>query len=424
MGNDDEVAGRREWQRRSAPGSGCSWASAAVRWRLRSARLLVVLTTAAAQAQPVHGAVSLRLAGGIDRERRCRRRAGGAPSPAGTPGKRHAPDGQHGPMVAPLQSTEARLRVTGNTVRGTVTQRFRNPGAEWLEGSYLFPLPDDAAVDHLRMKVGDRVVEGRDAREGGGAARVCTSPQQGQRASLVEQKRPNAFTAQVTNIAPGAIIEIELQYQQTLALRDGAWRLRFPGVVAPRYSSPPDADRRGTRDRRRSDVRPSDRPLSSPRSFVATAGSCVRASCWPVPAVRPGQTTQPATCTSRCCRPTTPRLTRSASPSSSTRACPSCSPRRRRIAWKCPAGLRTLAKPVAPVEWVSGRHPLSPADPRQRRGAGSCRPGFRARMVTGGGVLPLATLRHERHGDSYYGMHRDQSAEPGHRARRRACRAR
>ena len=143
-----------------------------------------------------------------------------------------------GPIVAPLQSTEARLRVTGNTVRGVVVQRYRNPGAEWLEGSYLFPLPDDAAVDHLRMKIGERVVEGQVRQKEAARREFAQARSKGQRASLVEQQRPNAFTTRVTNIAPGAMIEIELQYQQTLALRDGAWRLRLPGVVAPRYNGP------------------------------------------------------------------------------------------------------------------------------------------------------------------------------------------
>ena len=146
--------------------------------------------------------------------------------------------GRDGSLAAPLQSTDALLRITGNTVRGSVKQRFRNPSEEWLEGTYLFPLPEDAAVDHLRMRIGEKVIEGQIREKEAARREFAAARRQGQRASLVEQKRPNAFSTHVTNIAPGAVIEIELEYQQTLALRDGAWRLRFPGVVAPRYSSP------------------------------------------------------------------------------------------------------------------------------------------------------------------------------------------
>ena len=141
----------------------------------------------------------------------------------------------HGPIVAPLQSTRAHLVVTGVTVRAQVTQTFANPTDDWLEGSYLFPLPDDAAVDRLRMRVGERVIEGQ-VREKQDAQRQFEQARtQGRQASLVDQERPNVFTTRVTNIAPRASITVEIEYQQPLALKDGVWRLRFPSVVGPRY---------------------------------------------------------------------------------------------------------------------------------------------------------------------------------------------
>lgn len=141
----------------------------------------------------------------------------------------------HGPVVAPLQSTRARLVVTGVTVRAQVTQTFANPSDDWLEGSYLFPLPDDAAVDRLRMRVGERMIEGQ-VREKQDAQRQFEQARaQGRQASLVGQERPNVFTTRVANIAPRASITVEIEYQQPLALKDGVWRLRFPSVVGPRY---------------------------------------------------------------------------------------------------------------------------------------------------------------------------------------------
>ncbi len=149
-----------------------------------------------------------------------------------------------GPVVAPLQSTRARLVVTGVTVRAQVTQTFANPSDDWLEGSYLFPLPDDAAVDRLRMRVGERVIEGQ-VREKQDAQRQFEQAKvQGRQASLVDQQRPNVFTTRVANIAPRASITVEIEYQQPLALKDGVWRLRFPSVVGPRYlNRTPDARR-------------------------------------------------------------------------------------------------------------------------------------------------------------------------------------
>ena len=42
----------------------------------------------------------------------------------------------------------------------TVRQYFINPTNEHTEAIYLFPLPDKSAVDHLRMQVGDRYING------------------------------------------------------------------------------------------------------------------------------------------------------------------------------------------------------------------------------------------------------------------------
>ncbi len=143
--------------------------------------------------------------------------------------------GQEAAVPAPLLATEVEMRVTGLVVRAVVRQRFTNPSGEWAEGVYVFPLPEDAAVDHLKMKVGDRVVEGVVQERMAAKTAYETAKRQGQRASLVEQERPNVFTASVANIAPGAAIEVEIEYQQTARYDDGRFGLRFPLVVGPRY---------------------------------------------------------------------------------------------------------------------------------------------------------------------------------------------
>src|SRR5205823_1025224 len=62
--------------------------------------------------------------------------------------------------VAPTVDTDVKLRVRGMILRGEVTQRFRNPEPTCAEALYAFPLPEDAAVDTLKMTVGQHVIEG------------------------------------------------------------------------------------------------------------------------------------------------------------------------------------------------------------------------------------------------------------------------
>ncbi len=136
---------------------------------------------------------------------------------------------------APLLKTEVEMAVTGMLARVRVVQRFRNPGRDWLEGIYQFPLPAGSAVERLRMRVGERVIEGV-IKEKQQAEQVYRQAKaSGKKASLVSQQRPNMFTTSVANIAPGEEVQVEIGYQQVVDYRDGSFELRFPLVIGPRY---------------------------------------------------------------------------------------------------------------------------------------------------------------------------------------------
>ena len=136
---------------------------------------------------------------------------------------------------APILKTDVQIKVTGMIARATVKQHFRNPDATWKEGIYVFPLPEDAAVDHLRMHIGQRVIEGQIQERQQARKAYEQARSEGKKASLVEQERPNIFTTSVANIGPHEEIVIEIEYQHVVQYNTGAFRLRFPMVVAPRY---------------------------------------------------------------------------------------------------------------------------------------------------------------------------------------------
>ncbi len=138
-------------------------------------------------------------------------------------------------VPVPLVGTEVSIRVTGPIVRARVVQRFANPTDRWLEGVYVFPLPAQAAVDRMRLMVGDRVLEGQVQEKAQARETYERARRDGRRASLVEQSRPNVFTTAVANLGPGETAEVEIEYQEVLRLADGRYRMRFPTVVAPRF---------------------------------------------------------------------------------------------------------------------------------------------------------------------------------------------
>ena len=94
-------------------------------------------------------------------------------------------------LPAPTLQTKVEISVTGLIARATVYQEFTNPGLEWAEGVYVFPLPETAAVDHLRMVIGNHRIEGM-IQERALAKKTYTAAKiNGRRASLLEQERPN-----------------------------------------------------------------------------------------------------------------------------------------------------------------------------------------------------------------------------------------
>ena len=131
------------------------------------------------------------------------------------------------------------LTVSGPTVRARITQIFRNPTQNWMEATYVYPLPAGGAVDTLKMVVGDRVIVG-EIKERQQARIIYEQAQRnGQKAALTEQERPNIFTNSVANIGPGETILVQIEYQEPVHQSGNEFSLRVPMVVGPRYNPAP-----------------------------------------------------------------------------------------------------------------------------------------------------------------------------------------
>lgn len=136
---------------------------------------------------------------------------------------------------SPLVKTNVDMTVTGTIARVKVIQEFHNPSNEWVNGHYVFPLPENAAVDHLMLKIGAREFEGQIHPKKKAKQIFERAKKQGKKASLIEQERPNIFTNSITNIGPKETVEVTLEYQQFVHYDQGKFSLRFPSTLTPRY---------------------------------------------------------------------------------------------------------------------------------------------------------------------------------------------
>ena len=140
-----------------------------------------------------------------------------------------------GYVTATLLNTDVNITVNGLVARVSVIQEFTNDGSDWVEGVYVFPLPEKAAVDRMRLYIGDRFIEGEVREKAQARKEYEDARRAGKKTSLVEQQRANLFTTSVANIAPGESVIVEIEYLEDVALDDGTYSLRFPMTLTPRY---------------------------------------------------------------------------------------------------------------------------------------------------------------------------------------------
>lgn len=142
-------------------------------------------------------------------------------------------------VEAPRLATDVQIDVNGPIMRTRVTQRFENPSKGWVEGTYVFPLPDDSAVDTLKMQIGERFIEGQVKPRQAAKEIYEQAKAEGKKAALLEQQRPNLFINRVANIGPGETVVVQIEYQSGVRQSNDAFSFRFPMVVAPRYNPQP-----------------------------------------------------------------------------------------------------------------------------------------------------------------------------------------
>ncbi len=135
----------------------------------------------------------------------------------------------------PLYGLDVLARIDGLVVSLDVQQRFANVHEEPLEATYVFPLPDRAAVTRFRLEVAGRVVEGELQERGSARREYDQAIRQGHRAAIAEEERSGVFTMRVGNLAPGESATVHLTLVGPLPYCDGEVTFRFPLVVAPRY---------------------------------------------------------------------------------------------------------------------------------------------------------------------------------------------
>ena len=138
-------------------------------------------------------------------------------------------------QLALLLNTEITGNVNGLIASINVKQTFKNNIDGWVNGRYVFPLPEGAAVDSFKMRIGERVINGLIKEKEQAQKEFEAAKRSGKKAGLLKQHRPNMFSISVANIGPNEQVETELTFVETVQYEGDTFSLRLPTTITPRY---------------------------------------------------------------------------------------------------------------------------------------------------------------------------------------------
>lgn len=157
----------------------------------------------------------------------------------------------------PLDHTAVSGRILGPIAAVRVEQRFGNPFKQPIELEYLFPLPEEAAIVDYQIQIGQRTVRAHMLELVSARQTYAEATNAGQRASLLEQRRPNLFAVRVGNVQPGEVVVASLDYEERLHFSDDAYQFVFPMGITPKYHADP------------GQARQLDAPIAQPSERIA-----------------------------------------------------------------------------------------------------------------------------------------------------------
>ena len=135
----------------------------------------------------------------------------------------------------PLQGVEVTGELLGGHARVRVRQRYRNIESRPVEAVYVFPLPSDGTLIGFSMECNGRKVQGVVKEREEAFRDYDDAITAGHGAALLDQERPNVFTAQVGNLLPSEETLVEVEFLQAIQVEEGSVRWMLPTLVAPRY---------------------------------------------------------------------------------------------------------------------------------------------------------------------------------------------
>jgi Ca-activated chloride channel family protein len=168
-----------------------------------------------------------------------------------------------GAQDVPLLGVNVEAEVKDLASRVVMTQRYRNQETNPIEAVYVFPLEEGAAVSGFEAIIDGVHVVGAVQEREKAFDTYDDALAGGHGAYLLDQERPDVFTASIGNVPPGKEVQVRITYVAELSAEADGIHFALPTTVSPRYA--PDEDRKGV-------GRPPAEALNPPRDWRVPYG--------------------------------------------------------------------------------------------------------------------------------------------------------
>ncbi|MDG1750671.1 MAG: marine proteobacterial sortase target protein [Thalassotalea sp.] len=129
----------------------------------------------------------------------------------------------------------ASIEISGLIAYTKIKQVFNNPYDIELEGKYQFPLPENSAIKHLTIKVGDKEIIGKIMEKKAAKVAYQKAKNQRRKASLVQQQRANLFTNNIANIPANSTVVVTLTFIMPVNFSNNELNINLPLAMTTRY---------------------------------------------------------------------------------------------------------------------------------------------------------------------------------------------
>ncbi|QAT40085.1 VIT and VWA domain-containing protein [Clostridium sp. JN-9] len=133
-----------------------------------------------------------------------------------------------------LKDVKVNANICGEFGEITINQVYENLGNSFVDGTYIFPIPETAVISGLEVDFGGRTLKTLIDEKDKALKVYNNAKETGERTFTLDEIAPHLYQISIGKIIPGEKINIKLSYIDELKYNDKTFKLNIPAIREPR----------------------------------------------------------------------------------------------------------------------------------------------------------------------------------------------